>query len=58
MVSVTHSFAQASHWLASRSLRMLQYCQYFYKQEPSWEPGRLFAFYAYCQSGRNLVYYQ
>jgi hypothetical protein len=57
MVSVTHSFAQTSQRLASRSLRALQHCQYCYKQEPPWETGRLFAFYAYCQSSRNLVYY-
>jgi len=57
MVFVTHSFAQTSQRLASRSLRTLRHCQYCYKQKPSQETGRLFAFYAYCQTSRNLVYY-
>lgn len=57
MVSVTHSFAQTSQRLASRSLRTLRHCQYCHKQEPSQETGRLFAFYACCQTSRNLLYY-
>jgi len=52
MVFVTHSFAQTSQWLASRSLRTSQYCQYCYKQEPSQETGRLLRFTPIAKGGK------